>query len=211
MSAIPQNYFSEKTLSHLKPQQGLLERYQWCDWCDAGCQVDANVWQVSSDHASQTVSHERGMDYLSTSRTAGGNDESDEHLPFLTIGLHAHAGGEHRRIYRHIQGVQAARRGVCRRALCAKRGGGVLQEGVWGQWQFHFFKPFCNLYFSVYADALLMYQQGKIDYSTFCWEFQELSWMDGRRTPLDGKRLKMYIMSMRKVVEAYKKLLCWTN
>jgi hypothetical protein len=28
MSAIPQNYFSEKTLSHLKPQQGLLERYQ---------------------------------------------------------------------------------------------------------------------------------------------------------------------------------------
>jgi len=71
-----------------------------------------------------------------------------------------------------------------------------------------FFKPFCNLYFSVYADALLMYQQGKIDYSTFCWEFQELSWMDGKRTPLDGKRLKMYIMSMREVVEAYKKLLC---
>ncbi len=50
---------------------------------------------------------------------------------------------------------------------------------------FIFFKPFCNLYFSVYADALLMYQQG-----------------------LDGKRLKMYIMSMREVVEAYKKLLC---
>ena len=73
---------------------------------------------------------------------------------------------------------------------------------------FIFFKPFCNLYFSVYADALLMYQQGKIDYSTFCREFQELSWMDGRRTPLDGKRLKMYIMSMREVVEAYKKLLC---
>ena len=72
---------------------------------------------------------------------------------------------------------------------------------------FIFFKPFCNLYFSVYADALLWYQQGKIDYKTFCMEFQELSWMDGRRTPLDGKRLKMYIMSMREVVEAYKRLL----
>ena len=24
----PSNYFSEKTLSHLKPQRGLLERYQ---------------------------------------------------------------------------------------------------------------------------------------------------------------------------------------
>ena len=29
---------------------------------------------------------------------------------------------------------------------------------------FIFFKPFCNLYFSVYADALLWYQQGKIGY-----------------------------------------------
>jgi hypothetical protein len=44
--------------------------------------------------------------------------------------------------------------------------------------------------------------------STFCREFQELSWMDGKRTPLDGKRLKMYIISMREVVEAYKKLSC---
>lgn len=71
---------------------------------------------------------------------------------------------------------------------------------------FIFFKPFCNLYFSVYADALLWYQQGRIDYTTFCQEFQELSWMDGRRTPLDGKRLKMYIASMREVVNFYKSL-----
>ena len=72
---------------------------------------------------------------------------------------------------------------------------------------FIFFKPFCNLYFSVYADALLWYQQGKIDYNIFCQEFQELSWMDGKRTPLDRKRLKMYIMSMREVVDFYKSLL----
>ena len=71
---------------------------------------------------------------------------------------------------------------------------------------FIFFKPFCNLYFSVYADALLWYQQGKIDYNEFCMQFQELSWMDGHRTPLDGKRLKMYIMSMREVVEVYKSI-----
>ena len=72
---------------------------------------------------------------------------------------------------------------------------------------FIFFKPFCNLYFSVYADALLWYQQGKIDYNTFCLEFMELSWMDGKRTPLNGRKLRMYIMSMREVVEAYKELL----
>ena len=71
---------------------------------------------------------------------------------------------------------------------------------------FIFFKPFCNLYFSVYADALLWYQQGEIDYATFCMEFQELSWMDGSRTPLNGRRLKMYIMSMREVVHFYKSL-----
>ena len=39
----------------------------------------------------------------------------------------------------------------------------------------------------------------------YCTESQELSWMDGKRAPLDGKRLKMYIMSMREVVEAYRK------
>ncbi|MBR6032913.1 MAG: hypothetical protein IKP36_13315 [Bacteroidaceae bacterium] len=71
-----------------------------------------------------------------------------------------------------------------------------------------FFKPFCNLYFSVYADALMWYQQERIDYKTFCMEFQELSWMDGSRTHLNGRRLKMFIISMREVVEAYKILSC---
>ena len=50
------------------------------------------------------------------------------------------------------------------------------------------------------------YQQGKIDYKTFCMEFQELSWMDGKRTPLNGRKLRMYIMSMREVVDFYKSL-----
>jgi hypothetical protein len=71
---------------------------------------------------------------------------------------------------------------------------------------FIFFKPFCNLYFSVYADALLWYQQGKIDYNEFCMQFQELSWMNGKRKPLDRSMLKMYIMSMREVVDWYKEL-----
>lgn len=71
---------------------------------------------------------------------------------------------------------------------------------------FIFFKPFCNLYFSVYADALLWYQLGKIDYDEFCMQFQELSWMNGKRKPLSRSMLKMYIMSMREVVELYKRL-----
>ena len=71
---------------------------------------------------------------------------------------------------------------------------------------FIFFKPFCNLYFSIYADALLWYQQGKIDYNEFCMQFQELSWMNGKRKPLNMSMLKMYIMSMREVVDLYKQL-----
>ena len=51
------------------------------------------------------------------------------------------------------------------------------------------------------------YQQGRIDYDTFCQEFQELSWMDGKRTPLDGKQLRRYIASMQEVVETYKMLI----
>jgi len=38
---------------------------------EAGCQVDADVWQVSSGHASQAVSHERGTDNVSAGRTDG--------------------------------------------------------------------------------------------------------------------------------------------
>ena len=75
---------------------------------------------------------------------------------------------------------------------------------------FIFFKPFYNLYFSVYADALLWYQQGKIDYDEFCMQFQELSWMNGKRKPLSRSMLKMYIMSMREVVELYKRLKKYT-
>ena len=38
-------------------------------------------------------------------------------------------------------------------------------------------------------------------------QFQELSWMNGKRKPLNRSMLKMYIISMREVVEAYKKFL----
>ena len=71
---------------------------------------------------------------------------------------------------------------------------------------FIFFKPFSNLYFSVFADALLWYQQGKIDYDEFCMQFQVMNLMNGKRKPLDRNMLKIYIMSMREVVDLYKQL-----
>lgn len=208
-SAIPEGYFSEETLSHLKPQHEFSERYQRRAFdVTLACKLthvygkyhlvmlyrelvmseERTTYQQAERQAEMmnqiTVFQSSPLDFLHTQEQS--TDESIETYK------------EFKRLmeeYSDEQFVPSIVEQFCKR---------VYEDDD----NFIFFKPFCNLYFSVYADALLMYQQGKIDYSTFCREFQELSWMDGRRTPLDGKRLKMYIMSMREVVEAYKKLLC---
>lgn len=205
----PNNYFSKETLSHLRPQQGLSERYQRRAFdVTLACKLthvygkyhlvmlyrelvmseERTTYQQAERQAEMmnqiTVFQSSPLDFLHTQEQS--TDESIETYK------------EFKRLmeeYSDEQFVPSIVEQFCKR---------VYEDDD----NFIFFKPFCNLYFSVYADALLMYQQGKTDYSTFCREFQELSWMDGKRTPLDGKRLKMYIMSMREVVEAYKKLSC---
>ncbi len=205
----PNNYFSKETLSHLRPQQGLSERYQRRAFdVTLACKLthvygkyhlvmiyrelvmseERTTYQQAERQTEMmnqiTVFQSSPLDFLHTQEQS--TDESIETYK------------EFKRLmeeYSDEQFVPSIVEQFCKR---------VYEDDD----NFIFFKPFCNLYFSVYADALLMYQQGKTDYSTFCREFQELSWMDGKRTPLDGKRLKMYIMSMREVVEAYKKLSC---
>ena len=209
MSAIPQNYFTDTTLSHLKPQQGLSERYQrramdvtlTCKlthvygkyhqamfYRQLAMSEEQTTYQQAERQAAMmnqmSIFHSSPSDFMHTQE-----ESTDESIATYR---------EFKRLveeYADEHFVPSVVEEFCKR---------VYEDND----NFIFFKPFCNLYFSVYADALLMYQQGKIDYSTFCREFQELSWMDGKRTPLDGKRLKMYIISMREVVEAYKKLLC---
>ena len=68
---------------------------------------------------------------------------------------------------------------------------------------YYTFKAFSNLYYSVYAETLLLYQFGKIDYHSFVEQFQEISLFEGKRKPLDGKKLKLYIRTMRKIVDLY--------
>ena len=204
-------YFSEETLSHLKPQQGLFERYQRraldvtlvCKLTHAygkyhlamlhrqlAMSEEKTTYQQAERQAAImnqiTLFHSSPSDFLHTQEES--TDESiDTYLEYKQL----------LEEYRDEQFVPSVVERFCKM---------VYEDND----HFIFFKPFCNLYFSVYADALLRYQQGKIDYATFCMEFQELSWMDGSRTPLNGKRLKMYIMSMREVVEAYKKLVLET-
>ena len=206
-SDIPGNYFSEKTLSHLKPQQGLSERYQRRALDVTLAYKLTHVYgkyhlamlhrqlAMSEEHTTyqqaerqaammnqMTLFHSSPSDFLHTQEES--TDESiDTYL-------------EYKRMvedYSDEQFVPSVVEQFCKM---------VYEDDD----HFIFFKPFCNLYFSVYANVLLWYQQGKIDYATFCMEFQELSWMDGRRTPLNGKRLKMYLMSMREVVHLYKSL-----
>ena len=206
-SAIYNNYFSEATLSHLKPQQGLSERYQRrAQDVALACKLthvygkyhlamlhrqlamseERTTYQQAERQAAMmnqmTLFHSSPSDFLHTQEES--TDESiDTYL-------------EYKRLvedYSDEQFVPCVVEQFCKM---------VYEDDD----HFIFFKPFCNLYFSVYADALLWYQQEKIDYATFCKEFQELSWMDGSRTPLNGRRLKMYIMSMREVVRFYKSL-----
>ena len=202
-----ENYLSEETLNHLRPQQGLSERYQWraldvtlaCKLThvygkyhlamlhrELAMSEEQTTYQQAERQAAMmnqiTVFHSSPSDFLHTQE-----ESTDESID--TYKEYKRLVGE----YSDEQFVPSIVERFCK----------MVYED---EEHFIFFKPFCNLYFSVYADALLWYQQGRIDYNTFCQEFQELSWMDGRRTPLDGKRLKMYIMSMREVVDFYKSL-----
>ena len=203
----PSNYFSEETLSHLKLQHGLSERYcQRAQDVTLACKLthvygkyhlvmlltqlamseERTTYQQAERQAAMmnqmTLFHSSPSDFMHTQEES--TDESiDTYLEYKRMVEE----------YSDEQFVPSVVEQFCKM---------VYEDDD----HFIFFKPFCNLYFSVYADALLWYQQGKIDYATFCWHFQELSWMDGSRTPLNGRRLKMYIMSMREVVEAYKKM-----
>ena len=201
------NYFTKETLNHLRLQHGMSEHYlqrylditlackltlTYCKYHlamlhrELAMSEEQTTYQQAEQSAAMmnqmTVFHSSPSDFMHTQKESA--DKSIE----------AYKG--YKRLVEEYSDEQFVPSIV--ELFCKK----VYED----EKHFIFFKPFCNLYFSVYADALLWYQQGKIDYNTFCQEFQELSWMDGSRTPLDGKRLKMYIMSMREVVDCYKAL-----
>lgn len=72
---------------------------------------------------------------------------------------------------------------------------------------YYAFKTYSNLYYSVYTEALLLYQMGSIDYLTFTQQFQTISLFDGRRKPLSSFGLKHFLRTMHKVVDLYIQLL----
>jgi len=201
------DYFSEITLSHLKPQKVLPERYQRRAFdVTLACKLTHvyGKYHLVMLHRQLAMSEER-TSFKQAERTADMMNQITIFHSSPTDFLHTQEQSTDESIDVYKEYKQ----------LVAEYSDEHFEPAIVDQFcktvyedeeHFIFFKPFCNLYFSVYADALLWYQQGKIEYDEFCMQFQELSWMDGHRTPLDGKRLKMYIMSMREVVEAYHRL-----
>ena len=199
-------YFSETTLSHLNPQQGLSERYQRRA-IDVALAAKLTLaygkYHLAMLHRQLAISEEQTTYQQAERQAAMMNQMTIFHSsPADFMHTQEESTDESIATYREFKRlveeyadehfVPSVVEEFCKR---------VYEDDD----HFIFFKPFCNLYYSVYADALLFYQQRRIDYDTFCQEFQELSWMDGKRTPPDGRQLRRYIASMREVVEAYKK------
>jgi len=168
----PNNYFSKKTLSHLKPQQGLSER---CQQRALNVTLACKLTHVYGKHHlvmlyRELVMSEEQTTYQQAERQAEMMNQitvfQSSPLDFLhtqeqSIDESIETYKEFKRLmeeYSDEQFVPSIVEQFCKR---------VYEDND----NFIFFKPFCNLYFSVYADALLMYQQGKTDYSTFCREF----------------------------------------
>ncbi len=68
---------------------------------------------------------------------------------------------------------------------------------------YYFFKAFCNLNYSVYAEALLLYLYGITDYYVFVEQFQGISLFEGKRKPVNLSELKRFIRAMREIVDLY--------
>ena len=207
-SAIPENYFSEETLSHLKPQQGMSERYQRRALdVTLACKLTHvyGKYHLTMLHRQLAMSEERTT-YQQAERTATIMNQITIFHSSPSDFMHTQDESADESIDTYIEYKRLVEE-YCDEHFVPTVVDHFCKMVYEDDDHFIFFKPFCNLYFSVYADALLWYQQGKIDYQTFCQEFQELSWIDGTRTPLNGRKLRMYITSMREVVEAYKKLL----
>ena len=182
-------YFSETTLGHLKPQQGLSERYQRRAidvTLAAKLTLTYGKYHLAMLHRLLALSEERTTYQQAERQAAMMNQMTIFHsspADFLRpygskrpeverMHTQEESTDESITTYREFKRlveeyadehiVPSVVEEFCKR---------VYEDDD----HFIFFKPFCNLYYSVYADALLWYQQGKIDYYTFCQEFQELS------------------------------------
>ena len=175
-SDVPENYFSEKMLSHLKPYQGLSERYQRRAidvTLAAKLTLTYGKYHLAMLHRELAMSEERTT-YQQAERQAAMMNQ-------MTMFHSSPADFMHTREENTDESIATCRefKRLVEEYADEHFVLSVVEEFCKRVYEnddhFIFFKPFCNLYYSVYADALLFYQHVRIDYDTFCQEFQELS------------------------------------
>ena len=173
-SGVPKDYFSEETLSHLNPQQGLPERYL-CRAIDvtlaAKLTLTYGKYHLAMLHRQLAMSEERTT-YQQAERQAALMNQMTIFHSSPSDFMHTQEESTDESIATYKEFKQLVEEYADEHFVPS-----VVEEFCKRVYEdddhFIFFKPFCNLYYSVYADALLWYQQGKIDYATFCYEFQE--------------------------------------
>ena len=165
------NYFSEETLSHLKPQLGLSERYQRRAidvTLAAKLTLTYGKYHLAMLHRQLAMSEEQTTYQQAERQAAMMNQMTIFHSsPADFMHTQEESTDESIATYREFKRlveeyadehfVPSVVEEFCKR---------VYEDDD----HFIFFKPFCNLYYSVYADALLWYQQSRIGYDTFCQE-----------------------------------------
>ena len=158
------DYFSEITLSHLKPQKVLPERYQRRAFdVTLACKLTHvyGKYHLVMLHRQLAMSEER-TSFKQAERTADMMNQITIFHSSPTDFLHTQEQSTDESIDVYKEYKQ----------LVAEYSDEHFEPAIVDQFcktvyedeeHFIFFKPFCNLYFSVYADALLWYPQGKIE------------------------------------------------
>lgn len=206
--AIPQGYFSESTMRHLLPLEGHTERWL-IRALDAILASKLTLlygrYHLMSDlrylalceHRESYAQAETMADFLNQlvpSHNTSPADLMRTSAEYMDESIDAYKEYEH---YLNIFEGRFFCPTVAQR-FC---------EMVYEADDYYTFKAFSNLNYSVFAETLLLYQMGAIDYHSFVNQFQEISLVSGKRSPLTLSKLKLYLRTMRKIVNLYKSLL----
>jgi len=203
---IPYGYFSEETVRHLRPSYGLGYRHLMRAM-DAmlACQLTLTYgrYHFMMDLRQLAMSEER-MSYQQAEIMAGILNQMSLKETKPTDLL----SSQDEEVDKTIQTYEE----YCHYLNLFEGGWFVPKvverfcERVYEADDYYGFKAFCNLYYYVYAEDLLLYQVGEIEYGEFVGIFQEISLYNGKHSPLTGEKLKRYIKTMRKVVGLYKEI-----
>lgn len=205
---IPQGYFSEGTMRHLLPLKGQTERWL-IRALDAilACKLTLLYgryhlmsdlrYLALSEHRESYAQAETMVDFLNQLVPAHHTSPADlMRTPEEYMDESIDAYEEYAHYLNIFEG-----RFFC--TTVAQR----FCEMVYEADDYYTFKAFSNMNYSVFAEALLLYQMGAIDYLSFVNQFQGISLVSGKRSPLTLAELKLYLRTMHKIVNLYKSLL----